>query len=129
MAVIQRVIFMAFIAATLFHVTTAIAGEATYYTVYVPSACYGFQNQGTMIAAVNEPLWANGRNCGRSIRVRCTGRTNNGVLQPCRNGEITVRIVDRCPGCHANQIDLSQEAFSMIADTNAGRIRTEYNLV
>ncbi|XP_012831268.1 PREDICTED: EG45-like domain containing protein [Erythranthe guttata] len=82
-----------------------------------------------MIAAANPSLYNNGAACGTSYRVRCTGRTNAGVLAPCRNGEITVRIVDLCPGCGVDQLDLSQEAFSMIADPNAGRILIEYNRV
>ncbi|KAK4479438.1 hypothetical protein RD792_014952 [Penstemon davidsonii] len=91
------------------------------------SSCYGFQDQGVMIAAANPAIFNNRAACGRRYRIRCTGRTNLGVLQPCRNGEITVRIVDLCPGCGANQFDLSQEAFSMIADPNAGRIQIDYN--
>ncbi|KAL0453800.1 UNVERIFIED_CONTAM: EG45-like domain containing protein [Sesamum latifolium] len=125
---IQRVIIFMLVASSLISMAYAIAGTATYYTVYVPSACYGFQDQGTMIAAANSALYNNGAACGRRYRVRCTGPTNQGIPQPCRNGEITVKIVDRCPGCGANQLDLSQQAFSSIADPNAGRIRIEYNL-
>ncbi|KAL0404411.1 UNVERIFIED_CONTAM: EG45-like domain containing protein [Sesamum radiatum] len=124
---IERVIILALVASSLISMACAIPGTATFYTVYVPSACYGFQDQGTMIAAANPALYNNGAACGRSYRVRCTGRTNDGVLQPCRNGEITVRIVDLCPGCGPDQLDLSQEAFAIIADPNAGRIRIDYN--
>ncbi|KAK4415224.1 EG45-like domain containing protein [Sesamum alatum] len=126
---IERAIILALVASSLISMACAIPGSATFYTVYVPSACYGFEEQGTMIAAANSALFNNGAACGRSYRVRCTGRTNDGVLNPCRNGEITVRIVDRCPGCGADQLDLSQEAFSMIADPNAGRILIDYNPV
>ncbi|XP_062144942.1 EG45-like domain containing protein [Alnus glutinosa] len=108
---------------------SAISGTATYYTVYVPSACYGYQDQGVMIAAASDALYENGAACGRMYRVRCTGPTNQGVPQPCR-GEVTVKIVDRCPspGCQST-IDLSQEAFSAIADPAAGKINIEYNQV
>ena len=59
--------------------------------------------------------------------VRCTGSTNAGVPQPCTGNTVTVKIVDRCPspGCQAT-IDLSQEAFSAIADLNAGKIYIDY---
>ncbi|KAL6525473.1 hypothetical protein OROHE_015780 [Orobanche hederae] len=124
---IERVIILAFIASTLISMSSAIPGQATFYTTYVPSACYGSEQQGTMIAAANPNIYNNGAACGRSYRIRCTGRTNDGVLEPCRNGEITVRIVDLCPGCQADQFDLSQEAFSMIGDPNAGRILIDYN--
>ncbi|KAK6156730.1 hypothetical protein DH2020_010978 [Rehmannia glutinosa] len=72
-----------------------------------------------MIAAANPSLYNNGATCGRNYRVRCTEAN-------CRNGAVTVRIVDLCTGCGPNQLDLSQEAFSIIADPNAGRIPIDY---
>ncbi|KAI3444104.1 hypothetical protein Pfo_000769 [Paulownia fortunei] len=116
---IGRVIIFALVAASLISIASAIPGTATFYTTYIPSACFGFQDQGTMIAAANPALYNNGAACGRSYRVRCTGAN-------CRNGEVTVRIVDLCPGCGPNQLDLSREAFSIIADPNAGRIQIDY---
>ncbi|XP_054795554.1 EG45-like domain containing protein [Prosopis cineraria] len=112
---------------SLVSVASAISGTATFYTVYVPSACYGFQNEGTMIAAASDSLWNNGAACGRRYTVRCTGGTNQGVAQPCRSGTVTVTIVDRCPppACRGT-IDLSQEAFSVIADPNEGKINIDY---
>ncbi|KAL9154675.1 hypothetical protein ABFS82_10G131600 [Erythranthe guttata] len=129
MATKYTVTFFLVAAISFISMASAIPGTSTFYTTYVPSACFGFQDQGTMIAAANPSLYNNGAACGTSYRVRCTGRTNAGVLAPCRNGEITVRIVDLCPGCGVDQLDLSQEAFSMIADPNAGRILIEYNRV
>ncbi|KAL4654519.1 hypothetical protein ACB092_01G385500 [Castanea dentata] len=114
---------------SLISVASAISGTATYYTVYTPSACYGYQDQGVMIAAASDALYENGAACGRMYKVRCTGPTNAGVPQPCR-GEVTVKIVDRCPspGCQAT-IDLSQEAFNIIADPAAGKINIDYTQV
>ncbi|XP_058113165.1 EG45-like domain containing protein [Magnolia sinica] len=111
----------------LISVVTAVPGTATYYTVYVPSACYGYQDNGVMIAAASDSIWDNGNACGRRYSVRCTGPTNQGVPQPCKGTNVVVKIVDRCPspGCQAT-IDLSQEAFSTIADPNAGKINIDY---
>jgi expansin (peptidoglycan-binding protein) len=40
---------------------------------------------------------------------------------------VVVKIVDYCPpGCQGT-IDLSKEAFSMIANPDAGKIKIEYN--
>ncbi|KAG8372458.1 hypothetical protein BUALT_Bualt12G0068300 [Buddleja alternifolia] len=122
---IERVIFAVLIASSLISMVSAIAGTATFYTTYIPSACYGFQDQGTMIAAANPSLFNNRAACGTSYRVRCTGSTNS--VPACRNGEVIVRIVDLCPGCGPNQLDLSREAFSRIANPDAGRIRIDYN--
>ncbi|KAL2502376.1 putative EG45-like domain containing protein 1 [Forsythia ovata] len=124
---IQRIIIAALIATSLIYMATAIPGTATFYTTYVPSACYGFQDQGTMIAAANPSLYNNGAACGRRYRVKCTGATNAGIPQPCTGNEVTVTIVDLCPGCGNDQLDLSREAFSIIANTDAGRIITDYN--
>ncbi|KAL2481018.1 putative EG45-like domain containing protein 1 [Abeliophyllum distichum] len=126
---IQRIIIAALIATSLIYMATAIPGTATFYTTYVPSACYGFQDQGTMIAAANPSLYNNGEACGRRYRVKCTGATNQGVPQPCTGNEVTVKIVDLCPGCGNDQLDLSQEAFSVVANPDAGRIKTDYNQV
>uniref|UniRef100_A0A0D3GK58 Expansin-like EG45 domain-containing protein n=1 Tax=Oryza barthii TaxID=65489 RepID=A0A0D3GK58_9ORYZ len=105
----------------------AIEGTATFYTVYTPSACYGFQDQGTMIAAASDGLWDGGRACGRMYTVRCV-RGTNAVPNPCNGGTVTVKIVDRCPspGC-TSTLDLSREAFAAIGNLDAGRIVIDYN--
>lgn len=94
----------------------------------VASACFGFEGQGTMLAAASDGIYSNGAACGRMYRVTCSGPTNLGVPQPCTGNSVTVKVVDRCPspGCQAT-IDLSQEAFSIIANTDAGKINIEYN--
>ncbi|KAG6427817.1 hypothetical protein SASPL_112068 [Salvia splendens] len=127
---LAKMIMFAFAAASIFSMASAISGTATYYgPPLVPSSCYGYQDKGVMVAAANPALFNNRAACGNRYIIRCTGATNLGVPQPCRNGPITVTIVDLCPGCGANQIDLSQEAFKAIADPNAGRIRIDYTRV
>ncbi|KAF5195882.1 Eg45-like domain containing protein [Thalictrum thalictroides] len=112
----------------LVSVVSAISGTATYYTPpYVPSSCNGYQNDGVMIAAASDAIWNNRAACGRMYRVTCVGPTNQGVPQPCRGNGVIVKIVDYCPPGCAGTIDLSQEAFAMIADPNAGKITIEYN--
>ncbi|KAK2995702.1 hypothetical protein RJ640_001751, partial [Escallonia rubra] len=74
-----------------------------------------------MIAAVGESMWKNGAACGTTYTFRCTGPTNQ-----CTGNSVTVKVVDRCAGCQANQFNLSQEAFTMIAKTDAGRININY---
>ncbi|WOL15197.1 EG45-like domain containing protein [Canna indica] len=108
----------------------AITGEATFYTPpYVPSACFGFQDMGVMIAAASPALYANGAACGRRYSVTCTGGTNS-VPMPCKTGtSVVVTIVDLCPGCTGTSLDLSQEAFAIIANPDAGRVKIEFNQV
>ncbi|XP_035843833.1 EG45-like domain containing protein [Helianthus annuus] len=98
---------------------------------YLPSACYGFQDQGVMIAAVNQDLWQGGAACGKNFQVTCTGATNQGVPHPCTDTPtVTVMITDFCPppGCKGD-LDLSHEAFSTIADPRAGGIKISYQQV
>ncbi|KAK9097965.1 hypothetical protein Syun_025010 [Stephania yunnanensis] len=105
---------------------SAVPGTATYYTPpYKPSSCYGYDEQGVMIAAASDAIWNNRAACGRMYRVRCVSGTNN-VPQPCRGGSVTVKIVDYCPpGCQGT-IDLSQEAFAIIGNPDAGKINIDY---
>ncbi|CAK9176828.1 unnamed protein product [Ilex paraguariensis] len=129
MGVTMRILVVVCMVICLSSVAHAAQGTATYYTPpYVPSSCYGYQNNGVMIAAASNAIWNNKAACGTFYRVRCTGSTNVGVPQPCRGQSVVVKIVDYCPspGCQGT-IDLSQEAFSMIADPNAGKIKIEYN--
>lgn len=77
-----------------------------------------------MVAAISHLIWDNGAHCDKFYRVRCAGRS--GSMQPCKNGEITVKIIETCPGCSANQIELSMDAFEMITDLDYGRIDVEY---
>ncbi|KAG8372466.1 hypothetical protein BUALT_Bualt12G0069100 [Buddleja alternifolia] len=103
-------------------------GTATYYTPpYVPSACNGNHDEGTMIAAASDAIWEKGAACGKTYKVTCTGATNKGVSHPCTGQDVVVKIVDYCPrGCRGT-IDLSQEAFSAIANTDAGKINVNFN--
>ncbi|OAY29339.1 EG45-like domain containing protein [Manihot esculenta] len=106
-------------------------GTATFYTPpYVPSSCYGNTDEGVMIAAASEAIWDNRAACGRKYRVTCLSATNKGDPHPCNGNSVVVKIVDYCPppACRGT-IDLSQEAFSSIANTDAGKINIAFDRV
>ncbi|KAJ4709417.1 EG45-like domain containing protein [Melia azedarach] len=117
-------VVIAVVAVCLSSVANAIPGIATFYTNYVPSACYGNKQQGVMIAAANDSLWNNGAVCGKSFSVKCTG-PRNPVPHPCTGKTVTVKVVDHCPGCPST-LDLSKEAFTQIANPVAGIINIDY---
>jgi hypothetical protein len=101
-------------------------GQATFYTEYVPSACYGSDQSpfppGPLIAAASSDLYNNGAICGSSYSITCEGAASGGS-NPCTgNPTVTVKVVDLCPGCHQNSFDLSEQAFAKIANVNAGRL-------
>ncbi|KDP38161.1 hypothetical protein JCGZ_04804 [Jatropha curcas] len=106
-------------------------GTATFYTPpYVPSSCYGNSEEGVMIAAASDALWDNRAACGRQYRVKCLSATNEGDPHPCNGNSVEVKIVDYCPSpaCRGT-IDLSEEAFASIANTDAGKINIAYDRV
>ncbi|KAH6818560.1 Barwin-related endoglucanase [Perilla frutescens var. frutescens] len=113
------------IIACLLSMALATPGTATFYTSYIPSACYGSTNEGVMIAAASDPLWQNGGICGKVFNVTCTGATNP-VPHPCTGKSVVVKIVDHCPGC-GGTLDLSKEAFATIANPVAGIIKIDYS--
>jgi expansin (peptidoglycan-binding protein) len=87
------------------------SGQATYYAATGGGNCmFGPSPNDLMVCAMNNTEYDSSSVCGASIRVK--GRL----------GEITVRIVDRCPECPVGNIDLSKEAFAKIDDTIRGRV-------
>lgn len=87
-------------------------GEATYYNEANGSGNCSFDPspEDLMIGAMNDADYAGSAACGACVRLKGP------------NGEITIRIVDRCPECPQGDIDLSPDAFSKIADLSAGRV-------
>jgi hypothetical protein len=95
---------------------------------HAASACYGNQDEGTLIAAASDALWNGGAACGTMYTVTCVGGTNE-TPNPCNPGaSVTVKIVDLCPspGCQAT-LDLSQQAFATIGNLGAGKIVIDYS--
>lgn len=79
-----------------------------------------------MIVALSDELFNGGSACGQYYQVWCVGGTNEGTPYPCKGSDpVTVKVVDLCPKCKGT-IDLSQEAFSSIADTDSGVIQIAY---
>ena len=93
-------------------------------SLFVASACFGNVGKGNMIGAAGDALWNNSAVCGKNFVVTCTG-ARNAVPHPCTGKSVTVMIVDHCPGCPST-IDLSKEAFTLIADPVAGIINIDY---
>ncbi|XP_058113166.1 EG45-like domain containing protein [Magnolia sinica] len=111
-------------------VVTAVSGTARYYDPpYTPSACYGFEDQGVLIAGATDVIYDNGAGCGTYYSVNCTGPADQ-FLHPCTGKSVIVKIVDHCPapGCDET-LNLSQDAFSIIANLTASKIKIDYELV
>jgi expansin (peptidoglycan-binding protein) len=70
-----------------------------------------------MVTALNAEEYDTAALCGAYVEV--TGP----------KGTITVRIVDLCPECKAGHLDLSAEAFALIAEPIDGRVPISWRLV
>ena len=86
------------------------SGEGTYYDADGTGNCGFPADASRMVAAINAADYGTASWCGGCVRV--TGP----------KGDVTVRIVDQCPGCAKGDLDLSREAFAQIADLSAGRV-------
>ncbi|SFR28219.1 Rare lipoprotein A (RlpA)-like double-psi beta-barrel [Lentzea waywayandensis] len=102
---------------------SAVSGTASYYNDAGYGACGTKINAATeLLVAAPAALWTtpnpnNDPLCRKSIRVTHNGKT------------ITVRIKDKCPSCASNKIDLSQPAFSRLANTSVGIINVTWQIV
>ena len=85
-------------------------GEATYYDADGSGNCSFEPSSDLMVAAINGVDYDDAKWCGACLAV--TGPS----------GEVTVRVVDQCPGCAKGDLDLSREAFEKIAPLSAGRV-------
>jgi expansin len=94
-------------------------GFATFYATADGSGNCGFDPtpNDLMIGGMNHTDYAGSFVCGTCVS----------VLGP--KGNITIRIVDQCPGCGQGDIDLSPLAFSLIADTSLGRVPIQWHTI
>ncbi len=86
------------------------SGEGTYYDADGSGNCSFDPSADRMVAAINEADYGGSAPCGACAEVEGPA------------GTTTVRIVDRCPGCALGDLDLSVEAFEMIAAKEEGRV-------
>jgi expansin (peptidoglycan-binding protein) len=94
------------------------SGEGTYYDADGSGNCMFDKSPGDLdVAAMNAAQYAGSALCGACAHV--TGP----------KGEVTVRIVDQCPGCKKGDLDLHPQAFDKIGEHSAGRIPITWNLV
>ena len=98
-------------------IPAAEMGDGTYYAADGTGNCSFDATGDLMVAAMNAADYMNAAWCGACLDV--TGP----------NGEIVVRVVDQCPGCQHGDLDLSQQAFEMIAPLSAGRVAITWHEV
>jgi expansin len=94
-------------------------GEGTYYAATGAGNCSfdADPSKPLLVGAMNNDDWANSGVCGACAHVKGP------------DGAVTVRIVDRCPECVHGDIDLSPDAFKMLAPLEKGRIPISWQFV
>jgi expansin len=100
--------------------TTVRDGIATFYDADGSGNCSFDKTPSDLdVAALAIPEFDRSASCGGCLRVHGP------------NATITVRIVDSCPPCSKNKVnlDLSESAFAKIGDPDEGRIPIRYQLV
>ena len=88
---------------------------ATYYSSRGMGNCsYPRPPADGLYVALSTPEYAKAARCGGYLEVRGP------------DGSVRVKVVDRCPGCAAGHVDLSEAAFARLARLSAGRIDVTY---
>lgn len=98
------------------------SGQATYYGGNISGGTCSFSTyslpSGIFGTALSDSNWDHAGNCGACIEV--TGPSGN---------SIKAMIVDECPGCGTNHLDLFPDAFSALANPTLGIINVTWDIV
>ncbi|KAG9244561.1 hypothetical protein BJ878DRAFT_63491 [Calycina marina] len=99
----------------------SLSGEATFYDGNLNGGACSFTTLPTLPAGVYGTAtanWDNSADCGACVSV--TGPSGN---------SITAMIVDECPGCGTNHLDLFSDAFAALANPTTGIIDVTWEYV
>ncbi|KAI9478678.1 MAG: RlpA-like double-psi beta-barrel-protein domain-containing protein-containing protein [Benjaminiella poitrasii] len=95
------------------------SGHATYYSVKKsgkPSCGKKYDNDDLVVALSDKRMpKGHGKPCGKKIKVKGP------------KGSVKVKVVDTCPECSKNDIDLSPKAFEKIAKKKDGRVKVTWS--
>jgi expansin len=95
-----------------------IEGQATFYSADGTGACsFPATPRDLDVAALSASHYGNAAYCGACVKVKGP------------KAEITLRIVDLCPGCAKGSLDLSESAFAKIADPIEGVVPIRWSVV
>ncbi|WP_199728782.1 expansin EXLX1 family cellulose-binding protein [Corallococcus sp. CA053C] len=85
-------------------------GIATYYDAKGDGNCSFDRGGDLMVAAMSPDHYDDSAACGACVD----------IVGP--KGTVRVRIVDSCPDCEKDHLDLSREAFAKVAEMKDGRV-------
>jgi expansin (peptidoglycan-binding protein) len=95
------------------------SGHATFYNVDKSGkpSCGSKADSDDLVAALSKKRMphGHGKPCGEKIKIKGP------------NGHVTVKVVDTCPECKENDIDLSPKAFKKIAKKKDGKVKITWS--
>ncbi|KAI0841349.1 RlpA-like double-psi beta-barrel-protein domain-containing protein-containing protein [Hypoxylon sp. FL0890] len=91
----------------------AFSGDMTWYYPGL-GACGGLNGDSDAVVAM--PLSQDG-NCGKTIKISYNGKT------------ATAQVVDKCPGCAGDNIDVSPGIFQEFTDLSIGTVQVTWEYV
>jgi expansin (peptidoglycan-binding protein) len=101
---------------------TSNSGKATFYGGNTSGGMCSFTGytipSNLLGTALSDSNWSGADNCGACVSV--TGPSGN---------KITAMVVDQCPGCGPNHLDLFTDAFTKLAKPEAGVIPVSWSIV
>jgi len=97
---------------------TTHTGRGTWYTTGLGN-CGWTNTNSQFVVAMPQSLYEanNGSNCGQMVQISYKGKT------------VEAEMVDSCPGCGGNDLDMSQATFEHFAPLSVGVIEIEWNFI
>ncbi|KAJ7081214.1 Non-catalytic module family EXPN protein [Mycena belliarum] len=96
-------------------VRAATSGQATWYQPNGgEGACGRAIQNGDLALALTTANYAGGENCGRRVKVQYNGKSIDAV------------VMDECPGCQTNGLDLTEGTFQRLSGLDAGVIQVTW---
>ncbi|KAF5353427.1 hypothetical protein D9756_007900 [Leucocoprinus leucothites] len=116
MQVTRSLLALISVSACLLGSVNAFKGDATYYDPGL-GACGKTNGGGELVVALSTAKYGNGSHCGKYIGIHYKGKY------------VKAKIVDKCPGCAANDVDISPTTFSRLANQDLGRIQVDWEFL
>ncbi|KAI1850673.1 hypothetical protein JX265_004384 [Neoarthrinium moseri] len=91
----------------------ASSGDMTYYAPGLGS-CGETSNESDAVVALAPGQFSGSNPCGKKITITAKGKTASAT------------VVDKCPGCSEDSIDVSPSVFEKLASLDDGRVKIEW---
>ncbi|CAE6435936.1 unnamed protein product [Rhizoctonia solani] len=92
------------------------AGKATWFDPGL-GACGKVSNKKQLIVALGPEAYQNGKMCGKTITIKNSKNKNS----------VTAKVMDLCPSCGPNNLDLSPAAFAKLGSLSTGVLSVSWS--